>query len=94
MSLQQMHKRNLISHGSERKITLAEFLKLVNNAYSFLKVAMDAGLAEQVFKEADKDGDGLITYVEYFQYIDRYICQTKSRNIFDNSRIRCLPEIS
>lgn len=80
MSLQNMHKRNLITRGAERLINLQEFFTLVNNAYSFLKVKMDQGLAETVFKEADKDGDGNITYVEYFQYIDKCICQTRARN--------------
>ncbi len=79
MSLQKMHRANLIAKGAERKISLQEFFTLVNNAYSFLKVKMDMGLAEQVFKEADKDNDGLITYVEYFQFIEKCVCQTKSR---------------
>lgn len=43
---------------------------------------MDLELAEKVFKEADKDGDGLITYVEYFTFIDKCVCQTKARKIF------------
>lgn len=78
MSLQKMHAKNLISHGVERKITQAEFLTLINNAYSFLGVKADAALAETVFKEADKDGDGFITYVEYFKFIEKYVCQTKA----------------
>lgn len=63
MALQNMHRRNLIKRGAERLINLQEFFKLVNDAYSFLHVSMDQGLAETVFKEADKDGDGHITYV-------------------------------
>ena len=43
---------------------------------------MDQELAEKVFNEADKDGDGLITYVEYFTFIERYVCQTKAGKIF------------
>lgn len=58
-----MHRANLIQNGSQRKIKQSEFFDLMNKAYSFLKVKMDLGLAEQVFKEADKDADGLITYV-------------------------------
>lgn len=58
-----MHRANLIEKGADRKINLKEFFTLVNNAYAFLHVKMDLGLAETVFKEADKDGDGLITYV-------------------------------
>ena len=53
-------------------------MTLINNAYKFLGVAANADLADSVFKEADKDKDGLITYVEYFQFIEKYVCQTKS----------------
>ena len=45
---------------------------------------MDLELAEKVFKEADKDEDGLITYVEYFQFIEKCVCQTKARTSFLN----------
>ena len=56
---------------------------------------MDLELAEKVFKEADKDEDGLITYVEYFQFIEKCVCQTKARtsllNIKSSSSIRNHP---
>lgn len=35
----------------------------MNNAYKFLGVQANEELANQVFKEADKDADGYITYV-------------------------------
>lgn len=58
-----MHKAHQISKGSERKINLQEFRSLMNNAYKFLGVEANEELANQVFKEADKDADGYITYV-------------------------------
>lgn len=64
-----MHRKNLIEKGSERKINFKQFHTLVDKAFEFLKVKIEQGLADSVFKEADKDGDGYITYVEYFQYI-------------------------
>lgn len=77
MSLQNMHRHNKIKNQADRKILPAEFFTLVNNAFAFLKVQMPQAQAEEVFKQTDKDGDGLITYVEYFQFIDKYICQTR-----------------
>ena len=69
MSLQVMHRANKMSHGSERKMNVEEFEKLCNNAWKFLKVSIPNQIAQQIFGEADKDRDGLITYVEYFQFI-------------------------
>lgn len=63
MSLQKMHKADLISNGAQRKITSEEFWKLLNNAYTFLKVECPRNVCDEVFAEADKDKDGLITYV-------------------------------
>ena len=35
----------------------------MNNAYLFLNVKCNKELAKSIFEEADKDKDGLITYV-------------------------------
>jgi len=37
-----MHRANLIARGAEHLINLKEFQTLVNNAYQFLNVTMDA----------------------------------------------------
>lgn len=59
-------------------MTLPEFIHLINLAYDFLKVGIDHDVAEQIFKDVDKDQDGLITYGEYFQLIQKYICIPKN----------------
>ena len=82
MSLQKMHRANQIKNGSQRKILLPEFIELLNNAYAFLGVKCNQASAQVIFKTADKDEDGLITYVEYFQFIDKYVCQTESRKSY------------
>lgn len=79
MSLQVMHRAGKMSKGSERKMTSSEFEMLCNNAWKFLKVSIPSGVAKQIFNDADKDRDGLITYVEYFQFIEKHICQTKAQ---------------
>ena len=48
---------------------LEEFIKLINNAYSFLEIVCPNDVAEYIFKSVDKDGDGWITYIEYFKVI-------------------------
>ena len=59
-------------------MTLEEFTKLINNAYKFLGVACPPDVAEYIFKSVDKDGDGCITYVEYFKVIEIYVCRSKN----------------
>jgi Ca2+-binding EF-hand superfamily protein len=66
---------NKMSHGSERKMTEVEFHTLMNNAYKFLGVECQQQVTNSIFVEADKDKDSLITYVEYFQIINKYICK-------------------
>ena len=66
-----------MSRGSERKMTLEEFNRLINNAYKFLNVTFPNDVCEYVFKSVDKDNDNLITYVEYFKVIEIYVCKGK-----------------
>lgn len=78
MSLQREHKSMKMSRGAERLMTLDEFSKLINNAYKFLNVVCPPDVSEFIFKSVDKDGDGLITYVEYFKVIELYVCRAKN----------------
>lgn len=50
-------------------------MQLLNSAYSFLGVVVDAEQANSIFQQADTDRDGLITYVQYFTYIDQYLAR-------------------
>ena len=52
----------LLNH-SIHKITFDEFNILLNNAYEFLGVQADPRETALLFSQADKDQDGLITYV-------------------------------
>lgn len=75
MSLQRDHRAGKMSKGTERKMTLPEFTRLLNEAYKFLGVVCPNDVAEYIFKSVDKDADGLITYVEYFKVIEIYVCK-------------------
>lgn len=78
IALQRAHKKNLIGKGSERKLNLQEFIVLLNDAYRFLHVSVDETNATEIFRKFDLDRDNHITYVEYFKFIEKYICKDKA----------------
>lgn len=49
MSLQRTHRAGKMIHGAERKMTLDEFLALINEAYAFLHVAISHEVGEYIF---------------------------------------------
>ena len=53
-------------------------MTLLSDAYAFLQVQTDEAAATDVFKQFDADRDNLITYVEYFNFIDKFICKSQS----------------
>lgn len=75
MSLQKQHLANKMKRGSERKMDLNEFHILLNKAFNFLKVECPMNVAESMLADVDNDKDGIITYVEYFKVIDKFICR-------------------
>lgn len=75
MALQRKHRDGGIKNSSTRKMTLDEFRQLLNEAYAFLGVKVDAETARLVFEASDTDRDGLITYEEYFKFIETAICR-------------------
>lgn len=75
MSLQRTHRAGKMTHGAERKMTLEEFLSLISEAYAFLHVAISHEVGEFIFNSVDDDKDQLITYVQYFQAIEKFICK-------------------
>lgn len=50
-------------------------MKLLNLSYAFLGVECPAAVATAMFKATDTDNDGYITYVQYFQVIQKYVCK-------------------
>jgi hypothetical protein len=58
-----------------------EFLNLLNLAYDFLKVICAPDVAEYIFKKTDTDEDGYITYVQYFQVIEAYVCKNPNYKV-------------
>jgi Ca2+-binding EF-hand superfamily protein len=75
MSLQKKHRDGKMSHGSERAMNQVEFRTLLNDAYAFLGVPASNDVTEYIFTKTDTDQDGLITYVQYFQVIEKYVCK-------------------
>lgn len=70
-----------MSKGTERLMTQGEFLDLMNKAYDFVKVVCPADVAEFIFKKTDTDEDGFITYIQYFQVIEAYICKNPNYKV-------------
>ena len=65
-----------MAHGSQYKMNVKEFGSLLNLAFKFLNVTVEPATAEEIFKKADLDNDGLITYVEYFKVIELEACRS------------------
>jgi hypothetical protein len=65
-----------MAHGSQYKMNVKEFGLLLNLAFQFLNVTVEPATAEEIFKKADLDNDGLITYVEYFKVIEFEACRS------------------
>ena len=87
IALQKMHRNGRIVNQSVYKITLDEFNLLLNNAYEFLGVHPDPSLTSTLFTQADKDHDGLITYGEYFQFVEKFICRPKMTPVERRDRV-------
>ena len=81
MSLQKKHRDGKMSHGSERAMNQVEFRTLLNDAYAFLGVPASNDITEYIFTKTDTDQDGLITYVQYFQVIEKYVCKDPNYSV-------------
>lgn len=77
MALQRKHKASKMSHGADRKLTSEEFIGLLNDSYKFFEVDVDAAEANAIFKQFAKGGDNLMTYKEYFTFIEMWVCKSK-----------------
>ena len=73
IALQRMHMRDGMSMGARRRMNLKEFTILMNHAYSFLGVKVEDEGAKLIFDDADKDHDGIISYEEYFSFVEKHI---------------------
>lgn len=80
-----MHKNGEIVNSSIKKINLAEFTALYRELVLFgeeedsrreLQVEEKYN-AKVIFGALDTDEDGLISYVQYFQVVDRYLCMNQ-----------------
>jgi Ca2+-binding EF-hand superfamily protein len=50
---------------------------LLNDSYRFLGVTVDPAQVAAIFKDFSKGSDSLMTYVEYFSFVERAICKPK-----------------
>jgi Ca2+-binding EF-hand superfamily protein len=66
MAIQRMHLNETYKRGAERIMDLMEFVLTVNYALSFFGIEADEASLRQLFFDIDQNGDGWITYQEYF----------------------------
>lgn len=55
------------------KINLDQFITLIHNSTSYLKIPLYNDDLIAIFKIIDTDNDGWITYREYVAFIDKYL---------------------
>lgn len=76
MALQNMHKEKLAAPLTNMKLTNADLCQLFNDAFSFISVRVERDLSDKIFQQLDSNKDGFISYVEYFRFIEAFICET------------------
>ena len=76
MALQNMHKYKLATPLSDMKLTKQELYTLLNDAFSFIKLEVPRELSDRMFDQLDSNKDGLVSYVEYYRFVEAFICET------------------
>lgn len=62
-------------------MTAPEFYDLMDRAYAFLKVQLPRDVGQFIFNDVDVDKDQLITYVEYFKVIEKFVCRNANYKV-------------
>lgn len=71
-----MHKYKLATPLSDMKLTKQELYTLLNDAFSFIKLEVRRDLSDRMFDQLDSNKDGLVSYVEYYRFVEAFICET------------------
>ena len=90
MALQNMHKYKLSMPMSDMKITRDEMFSLFNDAFSFVSVSVTREVSDRLFDQLDSNKDELVSYVEYYRFIEAFICETEL-SPSQNNRLRMSP---
>lgn len=85
-----MHKYKLSMPMSDMKITRDEMFSLFNDAFSFVSVSVTREVSDRLFDQLDSNKDELVSYVEYYRFIEAFICETEL-SPSQNNRLRMSP---
>ena len=72
IAIQRLHRQNSYKQGAQRVMDLPEFIVTMNYALSFMNITPTESEPTTVFKDIDRNQDGLITYQEYFEFLRYY----------------------
>jgi len=72
IAIQRLHRKNSYKQGAQRVMDLPEFIVTMNYALSFINITPTESELTTVFKDIDRNQDGLITYQEYFEFLRYY----------------------
>jgi Ca2+-binding EF-hand superfamily protein len=72
LAIQRLHKASSYVRGAQRQLNLAEFIKTLTYAFSFIEFTVTEAELTLLFSEVDLDHDGWITYQEYFEFLRFY----------------------
>lgn len=65
------------SHPSKRTLNCSEFIILLKNTFSFLKLDnFKNSILEKIFARIDKNQDGLISYEDYLDWVKRFLASS------------------
>ena len=83
MAIQRLHRQKMYSQGSRRVMNLQEFVNTVEYSLNPIEVFGSNEIYETLFREIDLDGDGYISYEDYFIFLKEYFGSLST--IYDDS---------
>ena len=90
LAIQRLHRVGSYVRGAQLQLNLADFIKTLTYAFSFVEFTAAEDELKVLFSEIDLDHDGWISYKEYFEFLKFYfgslslVYQEK-----DNKRYSC-----
>lgn len=72
IAIQRLHRKGYYKNGGIRMIDADEFLATMNYILNFIKLQTSQDQCMTIFKDVDTNGDGLISYNEYFTFLRTY----------------------
>lgn len=72
LAIQRLHRVGSYVRGAQLQLNLADFIKTLTYAFSFVEFTAAEDELKVLFSEIDLDHDGWISYKEYFEFLKFY----------------------